>query len=154
MISTSQWTAKRPKNDCRPLTLNEGVGFWAAFVLLTAMLMMPGGEAVACVGHTITIAVPDTIEEKLLAELIVMLVNERTGTEMKVRVFKKPQEIFDAVKKGEVGILIENTEHALKVIGKQKKKDSSKTYSVTKSEYQKRFGLIWLEPFGLLGGGN
>ncbi len=123
----------------------------AALLLFLAVFTAFAGAAAACVGKTITIGVPESIEERMLAELVAVLVNERTGTKVDVKIFADPQGVFDAVKKGEVGVLIENTDHALRALGEEKKADFEDAYSVSKAGYRKRFGLVWLKRFGLLG---
>ncbi len=123
-----------------------------ASILLAATLIMPVGEAYGCVGDIITIAIPDAPAEQILAELVAVLLTERTGTHVQVKTFENQKRIFDAVKVGEAGILIENTDRALAKLGK-KKGDGKDAFVVSKNGYQERFNLIWLKPFGVLKGG-
>ncbi len=117
-------------------------------ILLSATLFLAAVEADACVGKTITIAVSDSLSEKILAQLVAVLLNERTGTQVEVKTYANTKNIFDAVTKGEAGILIGNTRRALSTLGERKTLDSKETYSVSKAGYRKRFSLIWLESLG------
>src|SRR6185369_2951639 len=72
---------------------------------------------------------------------------ERTGTTVKILQFKDSTELYNAVKKGEVGVLVENTERALRLLDR-KENNAKQAYETAKSEYRKSYNLVWLEPFG------
>jgi glycine betaine/choline ABC-type transport system substrate-binding protein len=122
-----------------------------ASIMLALALILPVQEANACVGKTLIIGIPDSNEERLLAELVAVLVNERTGTTVNISVHAKQKHVFDAVKQGKVGILIENTDRALRMLGQRRPQDSERAYTLAKAGYRERFNLVWLQPFGLLG---
>ncbi len=104
----------------------------------------------ACVGKVLHIGISNSSGEQLLAEMLSMLINERTGTTVSIRVYHDSQEMYQAVKKGEVSILIENTSHALELLGKPPEGNARKAYAISKEEFRKSFNLVWLEPFGQL----
>jgi osmoprotectant transport system substrate-binding protein len=58
--------------------------------------------------------------------------------------------MYQAVKKGDVSILIDNTFHALELLGKPPEENARKAYAISKEEFRKDFNLVWLEPLGLL----
>lgn len=104
----------------------------------------------ACVGKVLSIGISNSSGERLLAEMLSMLINERTGTTVSIRVYRDSQEMYQAVKKGEVSILIENTCHALELLGRPPEENARRAYMISKEEFRKSFNLVWLEPLGLL----
>ena len=117
---------------------------FAVFFILSSV------QSYACVGRILNIGIVDTVNENLLAELISVLINERTGTTVNVKVFDSREEIYDAVKKEEIAIVVENTDHALKMLGLSKSGDMKSDYDVSKKEFRKKRNLIWLKPFGTM----
>ncbi len=119
-----------------------------ALVFFTVAFFWTVEETDACVGKTIIIAVSDSPSEQILGHLVSVLLSERTGTHVEVKTYSNADKTFDAITKGEVGILIENTRRALSKLGEPKKLNSEQACAVSKAGYRKRFSLIWLEPFG------
>lgn len=117
-------------------------------VFLMAMLVLFTHRAESCVGKTLYIGAPDSANEMLLAEMVSLLVNERTGTTVKVIYYKDSREMYKAVKKGEVGMVIENADQALQILNRPKESNPRLAYEISKKEYRKDFNLVWLEPFG------
>jgi len=103
--------------------------------------------ASACVGKTLYVGITGSAQELLFAEIISQLVTERTGTTVKILQFKDSTELYSAVKKGEVGVMVENTERALRLLDR-KENNSKQAYDLVKKEYRKSLSLVWLEPFG------
>lgn len=102
----------------------------------------------ACVGRTLHIGVPNSANERLLAEMISLLITERTGTSVKVQVYRDNRELYGAVKKGEVNLLVETPDRALEVLGKTKEANGKNVQDFIKSSYRSTMHLAWLEPFG------
>jgi glycine betaine/choline ABC-type transport system substrate-binding protein len=103
--------------------------------------------ALACVGKTLFVGVPGSAQELLYAELISQLVTERTGTTVKIVQFRDSAELYAAVRKGEVGVLVESPERALRQLD-LKESNPKQAYDLAKKEYRKSLNLVWLEPFG------
>lgn len=123
--------------------------------VLCAVMLAGAGKVSACVGKTLYIGVSSSANEQLLAEMVSLLVSERTGTSVKIVVYKDSKEMYSAVKQGQVGLLIENTDRALDVLSRPKESNSKAAYDLVKGEFRKNLNLVWLEPFGLIpGGGN
>lgn len=108
----------------------------------------------ACVGKTLHIGITDSPNEQLLAELASQLITERTGTTVKIEIFKGQKELYSSVKQGEVALLIENTDRAMDMIGKPRGTSPKAAFETAKAEYRKSLNLIWLEPFGANQGGG
>jgi osmoprotectant transport system substrate-binding protein len=122
--------------------------FLFALMLLTAVFFTAIQPSIACVGKTLYIGVSNSSGEQLLAEMLSLLINERTGTTVSIRLYRDSQEMYRAVKKGEVSILIENTQHSLELLGRPPEENAWKAYVISKEEFRKNFNLVWLEPFG------
>ena len=120
----------------------------ALFLIISALYISPLN---ACVGKTLHIGILDTPNEQMLAELTSQLITARTGTTVKIDTFKAQKELYGAVKQGQVGMVIESTDRALEMIGKPR--ESGKAgFEYAKAEYRKSLNLIWLEPYGTVGG--
>ncbi len=117
-------------------------------ILISMVLMFIVPAVYACVGKTLTIGVTDSLEGKVLAEMLSTLVNERTGTTINIEFFDSSRDIYEAVRKQEVDISIENTSSAMNVLNMPQENDIKKAYKIVKATYEKEKGLIWLKPFG------
>ncbi|MDA8412952.1 MAG: hypothetical protein M0023_04100 [Desulfobacteraceae bacterium] len=116
-----------------------------SLLLLCAFLMTPPAQA--CVGKTLFVGISGPPQEMLLAEMVSQLITERTGTTVKIQQYKDSAELYNAIKKGEVGMLVESTDRALQILGR-KEGNSQLAYELVKKEYRKSMNLVWLDPFG------
>lgn len=107
-----------------------------------------GQDSNACVGRILTIGISNAANEQLLAELVSQLVSERTGSNVKIVRFNSSQEMYSAVKKGEVSVVIENLERGSQMISRAKEKPSRALYENVKKDFRKTFNMVWFEPFG------
>ena len=117
-------------------------------IFMLFILLVLQQSAIACVGKTLYIGVVNSPNELLFAEMISVLVNERTGTTVKIVSYNNSREMYSAVKKGEVGVLIENADRALKILEKPAEGNTKAAYETAKKEYRTGMNLVWLEPFG------
>lgn len=117
------------------------------FALLLLVLIAMSNPTHACVGKTLFVGISGPPQDMLFAEIISQLVTERTGTTVKILQFKDSTELYNAIKKGEVGMLVEGTDRALQII-KRKESNSRLAYDLVKKEYRKSLNLVWLDPFG------
>lgn len=116
-------------------------------VFLGVMLLL-GNESRACVGKVLYIGILNAPAEQMMAEIVATLVTERTGTTVKVLSFKDMRGVYAAVKKGEVGLIIENRDRALDFLGKPRDNNPKSAQETVKREYQKTLNMVWLEPMG------
>lgn len=116
-------------------------------LLLSALVFCQGADA--CVGKTLFIGVTNSPNELLFAEMVSVLVSERTGTTVKIISYKDARDMYRAVKTGEVGVVIENADRALKIMEKPAEGSAKAAYETAKKEYRKGLNLVWLEPFGV-----
>ena len=124
--------------------------FPALLLLLCAFLWT--ANSFACVGRTLYVGSLDTTEDKVLAQMLVLLINERTGTTVKIRYFENNEAMYNALKENDedkrADIIVENTNDALALLKKPDPGNLDQTYKQVKELYESELALIWLNPFG------
>jgi osmoprotectant transport system substrate-binding protein len=123
-------------------------------LLLSAVLLLCSANSFACVGKTLIIGTLASPNEQLLAQMMAVIINERTGTTVNVQYFDDLQELYAAVEKKEVNIIAENTGRALHRLGKETSGDAAAIYSTVKDAYRKELHLVLLKPFGNTAAGD
>ena len=120
------------------------------FVMVLVLLW--ASSSFACVGRILYVGALDTPEDKVISQLLVLLINERTGTSVKIRYFDDNQQLYGALQENDeekrVDIIVENTEDALAILKKSRTGDLDQEYKQAKELYESDLGLIWLNPFG------
>jgi osmoprotectant transport system substrate-binding protein len=126
--------------------------FMKKIILLLAILLLliSGSRADACVGRVLFIGSLQAPHEQLLSEMLSVLINERTGTTVNIKYYENSKELYDALKRNEIGIIVENTDRAIGMLGKKTGGNGEKDYGILKEEFRKNLALVWLEPFGYL----
>ncbi|MDF1577447.1 MAG: glycine betaine ABC transporter substrate-binding protein [Desulfobulbales bacterium] len=116
------------------------------------MITTTAGVSQACVGRILYIGATKTTESETMAELLVMLINERTGTNVKIKYFDDRNAIYQAFKSDEeetrVDIIVENTAAAMAYLGRKRLAEPDREYLEVKRIYEEKLGVIWLKPFG------
>ncbi len=114
--------------------------------LSLAVLTTP---AQSCVGKTLVIGSTGTVQQDLLAEIISLLIGERTGTTVKVIRVASPQAAHAALLKADLDISVEYTGAGqLEALNGEPISDPRALYEAVKSRYNEELNLIWLQPFG------
>jgi glycine betaine/choline ABC-type transport system substrate-binding protein len=121
-------------------------------LLLAALSLASLSQALACVSKTLTIGVVDSPREIIYAELIAQMTTERTGTTVKVQPYANVGELYVALKQGDVGIIIENTDRGMNEVKLPPQENGMRAYEELKREYREKFNLIWLKPVASEGG--
>lgn len=116
--------------------------------LVAAFLVFVGINSFACVGKTLIIGTLKTPNESLEAQLMAVIITERTGTTVNVEFFDTEDELLAAVKKREVHIYTENTGRALQQLGMTVEGDADTVYAEVKEAFRKQLDLVMLNPFG------
>jgi osmoprotectant transport system substrate-binding protein len=118
------------------------------FLFITASLILAfSHQSDACVGKTLYIGALNSTYEQLFSEMLSVVISERTGTTVDIKYYKDSRELYNAVKKNEVGILIENTDRAMEILGRQREHNPEAAYNISKEEFRKNLNLVWLKPF-------
>ena len=118
------------------------------FPVLGLVLMVFATQSFACVGKTLIIGATSTPNDTLLAQMMAVIINERTGTTVNVNYYDDYEKLFEAVKKREVNIYVENTERALQLLGKSASGTAENVYTSVKDEFKSQYHLVMLKPFG------
>jgi len=114
------------------------------FLCILASIVAVFQISSACVGRTVHLGISNPAEERLLAELASLLIVERTGSTVQIDVYKNSDELYRAVKKGDVNVFFESPARAAQIVGKVK----DTRFDQIKSEYRSRLSLTWLDMFG------
>lgn len=120
-------------------------------VLLAVVIMtcLAVSSASACVGKTLVVGALDDPQQQVLAEMLSVLISERTGTTVKVVAFKGHAEAHDAMIRAELDMYVEYTGVAqVTILHDQPIADSAALYSAVKERYNQELNLVWLKPFG------
>ena len=118
------------------------------FLSVTASLILAfSHQSDACVGKTLYIGALNSTYEQLFSEMLSVVISERTGTTVDIKYYKDSRELYNAVKKNEVGILIENTDRAMEILDRQREQNPEAAYNISKEEFRKNLNLVWLKPF-------
>lgn len=115
------------------------------FVVLVGAVMS-AHVSMSCVGKTIHVGI-SSVNEKVMAELASLMISERTGSSVKIDVYKDSTSLYEAVKQGKVNIIMENTARAQEKLGRARG-TAPLGVDAIKSEYRKNFNLVWLNTFG------
>ena len=86
---------------------------------MAVAFLMTAHVSLACVGKTIHLGI-SSANERLMAEMASLMISERTGSSVKIEVYKDSRALYEAVKQGKVNIIMENTDRAQEVLGKAK----------------------------------
>ncbi len=122
---------------------------WLLALLFLTLTALP---AQSCVGRILYIGTLDTVDDRLMAEMLVLLINERTGTTVKVRRFDTTDQLYQALaaekEEERVDIIVEDTGDAGAILGRQSSGDPEQDYLEVKKRYDEERDIIWLNPFG------
>lgn len=117
-------------------------------IFCAILLVSASANSLACVGRTLVIGSLNTPNDKLLTQLMAVIIVERTGTSVNVEYFDSQDALYEAIKKKEVNVLSENTGRAMQLLGMEPAGDADSIYSAVKKAYREQLGLVMLEPFG------
>ncbi len=125
----------------------------AVLILAVLLLGMPCLMALseACVGRKLTIGYLDITEQAIMAEVLGILIEERTGTKVTLKKIEDSQEAQRSLEANDIQIFVESTGVGLQeILGEAPNGDYNpkKIYRRVKKAYSKNFNLIWLKTFG------
>ncbi len=122
-------------------------------VLGAALLSAWKADLEACVGKTIYMGRLPGVEQEILTELFVWLVSERTGTSIEIRAINDSRAGHSALEEAKIDLYMEETIVALReILGRQPVAGGGDAArQVVRKEYEAKYNLIWLEPWGLEG---
>jgi glycine betaine/choline ABC-type transport system substrate-binding protein len=122
------------------------------YFFIIGLISFSAGLSQACVGRTLYVGSLNSPQDKVMSEMLALLINERTGTTVQVRYFDNNESLYKATKSEKeekrVDIIVEDTIDALKLLNKTPGANPEKDYLTVKKAYEKTLDIIWLDPFG------
>lgn len=119
---------------------------------IACLLLIHAGSAAACVGRILYLGALQTNEDKLMSEMLALLINERTGTTIQIRSFDTPDQLYNALKSSKeeerVDIIVEDTVQALSIAKQTAGASPDQDFLTVKAFYEKELAVVWLNPFG------
>lgn len=125
---------------------------FVGIIAVSLVFFFLAGSSFGCVGRILYVGSLPSAEDKLMSELLVMLINERTGTNVQIRYFDTREQLYQAMKLSDetarVDIIVENTSEAMAQLKRQRLPDVDQEYLLVKDLYDKELNIVWLNPFG------
>ncbi len=127
----------------------QGKRILALLLIAAVVSLSAASPVIACVGKTLVIGTTGTAQQNLLAEILTLLITERTGTTVKTAQFDSLAALHQAHLKADVDIAIGYTgQGQLEILKGEPIQDSAALYSAVKTRFNEELNLIWLEPLG------
>lgn len=118
-------------------------------IMVALLPLATPATAHACVGKSLMIGSAGSIQQDLLAEIVSLLISERTGTTVKVVRFDSFAATHDALLKADLDMAMEYTGASqLEVIKGSPISDPNQLFEAVKKRYNEELNLVWLQPFG------
>jgi osmoprotectant transport system substrate-binding protein len=122
----------------------------SVLLVLTAVAVIPSPVA-ACVGKTLVVGALDTPQQQLLANMLAILIGERTGTSVKVVPAASHAAAHEALLRADLDMYVEYTGIGqVQLLGGAPIADQAALYKAVKERYNQELNLVWLEPFGFV----
>lgn len=118
-------------------------------VMLTILPILQPAPASACVGKSLHIGSSGTLQQDLLAEILALLISERTGTTVQVEHLSSSAAAHEALLKADLDIAVEYTGASqLEVLKGPQISDPQQLFETVRTRYNEELNLVWLQPFG------
>jgi len=117
-------------------------------VFATVLLVFAVMPAMACINVELRVGLVDTPEGHLIADIVSILILERSGVKADISYYADSKELDQAAVDKQVDIMIENTNNAMAVLAQPLAEDLDQNIMTAKILYKRDKGLIWLKPFG------
>lgn len=116
---------------------------------LVLLLTLPALPAAACVGKTLVIGSTGTVQQDILAQMISILIAERTGTTVKVVQYDSTAAAHEALTSADLDMYVEYTGVGqTEVLHGEAIADPEALFQAVKEVYNRDLNLIWLTPLG------
>jgi osmoprotectant transport system substrate-binding protein len=126
------------------------ISLFVSFALLALLVVgVPAQMAYACVGKSLIVGALDNSQQQILAQMLSILISERTGTSVKVVPIEGHVEAHEALLRADLDMYVEYTGVGQVVLLKDEPiSDSKVLYDAVKGRYKRELNLIWMQPFG------
>jgi osmoprotectant transport system substrate-binding protein len=105
----------------------------------------------ACVGKTVFLGRMPGRDQEILTEIFSWLVSERTGTTIQIKALPDSRSMHAALQAADVDLYLEDQSVALREILGQPAAGAGDQRETVRREYEQKFNLVWLEPWGMTG---
>ncbi|TAL16889.1 hypothetical protein EPN96_07715 [bacterium] len=123
-------------------------------ILLLAVVFAFAQLSNACVGKSLIIGTDGTVRSKVVANVLAILINERTGTTVEISDYDGPEGLFKEMTTGDVDLGLMYAGEAL-IRGQQPlPPDPKGALEAVKNYHQEKFNLVWLPELGFSESGN
>lgn len=103
----------------------------------------------ACVGKTLAIGSAGSLQQEILAQMLSILISERTGTTVKVVKFDDLPAAHQALLKADLDMVVDYTGVGqVQVLKAPPITDPQALYQAVKAGYNQTLNLVWLDPLG------
>lgn len=145
---------RRPAREGGETLKGHGSGPGAAALALAvvaaaALLAAVPGPGRACVGRTLYVGYYDAPEQVMVAHILSVFIDERTGTTVKMTRFGTRDEVFEAIRNDKVSLYADYSGVVLgRFGGEAPGPDPEKNFARLKELLNRKHNVVWLEPFG------
>ena len=106
----------------------------------------------ACVGKTVFLGRMPGREQEVLTEIFSWMVSERTGTTIQIKPVADSRAMQAALQTADIDLGLEDQGVALhEILGQPAAANGGDQRETVRREYEQRFNLVWLEPWGMTG---
>lgn len=130
----------------------RGTGVLLSALIAAALIAAAPGPGRACVGRTLYVGYYDAPEQVMVAQILSVFIDERTGTTVKMTRFGSRDEAFEAIRNDRVSLYADYSGIVLARFGGEAPgQDAERNFARLKELLNRRHNVIWLEPFGFDG---
>ncbi len=115
---------------------------------IAILLLLLAAPAMACVGKSLVIGTDSSPESKAVAQILAILINERTGTTVEITDYSGYDALIKEMTQGDVDLALDYAGRALKHEGASVPPSSGEALEKAKELYMEKHNLVWLTPFG------
>ena len=123
--------------------------------ILTGCIILMHSFAVpsqSCVGRILTISVNNSIEQKVIGQLLATYITERTGTTVNMTTGLDVKASEEQIKQCQADIFINYLNVGLtNMDSTDKNENAQEAYALVKQYYGEKFDMVWLKPLGYNG---
>ena len=123
-----------------------------SLVLVLILVGLLSNPVQGCVGRLLIVAITDSPDQAIMAEMLAELINQRTGTTVEIVHPGDLKACHKAVLDEKANIYIDYIENgAARMGGSYKDDNPQKAYTLVSQFHLEKFAMVWLRPFGYLG---
>lgn len=125
------------------------VSLVVGFALACLLLVSSASLSHACVGKSLNIGVLESPQQQILAQMLSILISERTGTSVKLVPIGSHEDAHEALLRADLDMYVEYTGVGQVLLLKDKPiSDAKALFEAVKDRYNHELNLVWLQPLG------